>query len=156
MIKFIEESTEYLQNKGFDNPEVGIILGTGLGQLINEIEIIAEASYNHTPLFSNCWLIQAKTVFGFTTEVVGEYTALLRCLETAGSMANNRSSPISSNGTPKVFPVSKITSSWGSSSPDRGTITFPHSSNGKSNSLQYAFRRFFPSIQSLAFRESGG
>ena len=51
MIKFIEESTEYLQNKGFDNPEVGIILGTGLGQLINEIEIIAEASYNHIPNF---------------------------------------------------------------------------------------------------------
>jgi len=47
MIKFITESTEYLQSKGFDKPEVGIILGTGLGQLINEIEIIAEASYNH-------------------------------------------------------------------------------------------------------------
>ncbi|WP_111682232.1 purine-nucleoside phosphorylase [Winogradskyella tangerina] len=51
MIKFITESTEYLQNKGFDNPEVGIILGTGLGQLINEIDIIAEASYNHIPNF---------------------------------------------------------------------------------------------------------
>ncbi len=51
MIKFIEESTEYLKNKGFDNPEVGIILGTGLGQLINEIEILAEASYNHIPNF---------------------------------------------------------------------------------------------------------
>jgi len=51
MIKFIEESTEYLKNKGFDNPEVGIILGTGLGQLISEIEIIAEASYNHIPNF---------------------------------------------------------------------------------------------------------
>ena len=34
MIKFITESTEYLQSKGFENPEVGIILGTGLGQLI--------------------------------------------------------------------------------------------------------------------------
>jgi purine-nucleoside phosphorylase len=51
MIKFITESTEYLQSKGFENPEVGIILGTGLGQLINEIEIIAEASYNHIPNF---------------------------------------------------------------------------------------------------------
>lgn len=51
MIKFIKESTEYLQNKGFDNPEVGIILGTGLGQLIDEIEVIAEASYNHIPNF---------------------------------------------------------------------------------------------------------
>ncbi len=51
MIKFIEESTNYLINKGFDNPEVGIILGTGLGQLISKIEIIAEASYNHIPNF---------------------------------------------------------------------------------------------------------
>ncbi|TCK67428.1 purine-nucleoside phosphorylase [Winogradskyella wandonensis] len=51
MIKYITESTEYLQSKGFDTPDVGIILGTGLGQLINEIEIIAEASYNHIPNF---------------------------------------------------------------------------------------------------------
>ena len=51
MIKYIEETTAYLQEKGFDNPEVGIILGTGLGQLINEIEIIKEVSYNHIPNF---------------------------------------------------------------------------------------------------------
>lgn len=51
MIKYITESTEYLQSKGFDKPEVGIILGTGLGQLIDEIEILAVASYNHIPYF---------------------------------------------------------------------------------------------------------
>ncbi|WP_179333558.1 purine-nucleoside phosphorylase [Winogradskyella costae] len=51
MIKLITESTEYLQSKGFEKPEIGIILGTGLGQLINEIEILAEASYNHIPNF---------------------------------------------------------------------------------------------------------
>ena len=51
MIKYIKETTDYLQNKGFENPEIGIILGTGLGQLINDIEIIAEVSYNHTPNF---------------------------------------------------------------------------------------------------------
>ncbi len=51
MIKQITESTEYLQDKGFKNPEVGIILGTGLGLLIDEIEILAEASYNHIPNF---------------------------------------------------------------------------------------------------------
>ena len=51
MIKYIQESTEYLKNKGFDNPEVGIILGTGLGQLIDKIDIIAQASYNHIPNF---------------------------------------------------------------------------------------------------------
>ncbi len=51
MIKFIEETTEFLQEKGFKNPEIGIILGTGLGQLINEIDIIKEISYNHIPNF---------------------------------------------------------------------------------------------------------
>ncbi|MDO1501542.1 purine-nucleoside phosphorylase [Winogradskyella maritima] len=51
MIKFINESTDYLKSKGFDNPEVGIILGTGLGQLLDHVEIIAEASYNHIPNF---------------------------------------------------------------------------------------------------------
>jgi purine-nucleoside phosphorylase len=51
MIKQILKTTEYLQEKGFENPEIGIILGTGLGQLINEIEIIREVSYNHIPNF---------------------------------------------------------------------------------------------------------
>jgi len=51
MIKFIEETVEYLVEKGFDKPEVGIILGTGLGQLLNEVTILKEVSYNHIPNF---------------------------------------------------------------------------------------------------------
>ena len=51
MIKYITETVQYLQNKGFENPEIGIILGTGLGQLIDHIEIIQEVSYNHIPNF---------------------------------------------------------------------------------------------------------
>lgn len=51
MIKYIEETTDFLNEKGFANPEIGIILGTGLGQLIDEIEIIKEISYNHIPNF---------------------------------------------------------------------------------------------------------
>lgn len=51
MIKDINETTEYLQKKGFDNPEIGIILGTGLGQLIDDVEILHEVSYNHIPNF---------------------------------------------------------------------------------------------------------
>ena len=66
MIKYITESTEYLQSKGFDTPEVGIILGTGLGQLIDEIEIIAEASYNHIPNFPTATVEfhKGKLVYG--------------------------------------------------------------------------------------------
>ena len=51
MIRQILKTTEYLREKGFENPEIGIILGTGLGQLVNEIEIIKEVSYNHIPNF---------------------------------------------------------------------------------------------------------
>lgn len=51
MIKLINETTDYLKEKGFMNPEIGIILGTGLGQLIDEISIIHEVSYNHIPNF---------------------------------------------------------------------------------------------------------
>lgn len=51
MIKIIQETTEYLQKKGFDNPEIGIILGTGLGQLLEKVNILKEVSYNHIPNF---------------------------------------------------------------------------------------------------------
>lgn len=47
----INESVDYLRSKGFGEPEVGIILGTGLGKLLDDIEIENEASYNHIPYF---------------------------------------------------------------------------------------------------------
>ncbi len=51
MIKSLKKTVEYLKDKGFDNPEVGIILGTGLGQLPNHLDIIHEVSYNHIQHF---------------------------------------------------------------------------------------------------------
>ena len=51
MIKQIQKTTEYLKEKGFENPEIGIILGTGRGQLLEEIEILKTVSYNHIPNF---------------------------------------------------------------------------------------------------------
>ncbi len=51
MIKYINETTDYLIEKGFEKPEIGIILGTGLGQLIDKLEILKEVSYNHIPNF---------------------------------------------------------------------------------------------------------
>ncbi|WP_136465922.1 purine-nucleoside phosphorylase [Flagellimonas onchidii] len=49
--KQLDESVEYLKKKGFDTPEIGIVLGTGLGQLVNEIKQPVEAHYNHIPYF---------------------------------------------------------------------------------------------------------
>lgn len=49
--KYIQEAVDYLQQRGFETPEVGIILGTGLGKIVEKISIQAEVSYNHIPNF---------------------------------------------------------------------------------------------------------
>lgn len=49
--KQLEESVDYLKKKGFDAPEIGIVLGTGLGQLVGEIGNPIEAHYNNIPFF---------------------------------------------------------------------------------------------------------
>ena len=49
--KQVDESVEYLHKRGFDKPEIGIVLGTGLGKLTEEIENPVEAHYNHIPYF---------------------------------------------------------------------------------------------------------
>jgi purine-nucleoside phosphorylase len=66
MIKHIEETVNYLKEKGFKNAEIGIILGTGLGQIINEIKIIKEVSYNHIPNFPTATVEfhKGKLIFG--------------------------------------------------------------------------------------------
>ena len=51
ILKYIEEAADFLKQRGFDTPEVGIILGTGLGKLIEKVAIEAEVSYNHIPNF---------------------------------------------------------------------------------------------------------
>jgi len=49
--KLLKESTDYLIGKGFESPEIGIVLGTGLGKLADEIKNPIEAHYNHIPYF---------------------------------------------------------------------------------------------------------
>ena len=51
MKKYIEESAAFIKERGFEAPEIGIILGTGLGQLVDKLEIISTVSYNHIPNF---------------------------------------------------------------------------------------------------------
>ena len=66
MVRNIHEATEFLQKRGFEKPEVGIILGTGLGQLIDKISIDAEVSYNHIPNFPTATVEfhKGKLVYG--------------------------------------------------------------------------------------------
>jgi purine-nucleoside phosphorylase len=47
----LQHTTQFLIEKGFINPEIGIVLGTGLGQLINHIAIEAEIKYSEIPNF---------------------------------------------------------------------------------------------------------
>lgn len=51
MKKHLQETTDFLTSNGFENPEVGIVLGTGLGQLLNEIDVIKEVPYADIPHF---------------------------------------------------------------------------------------------------------
>ena len=51
MIEKISEAVKFLADQGFDRPEVGIILGTGLGALADEIEIVHELLYSDIPHF---------------------------------------------------------------------------------------------------------
>jgi purine-nucleoside phosphorylase len=55
MLQKIKESAEFLQNKTNYNPEVGIILGTGLGGLVNEIEIEHSISYEFLTFHYQQW-----------------------------------------------------------------------------------------------------
>lgn len=47
----LQKSTNYLTEKGFDSPEIGIVLGTGLGKLVDAIENPITAHYSHIPFF---------------------------------------------------------------------------------------------------------
>lgn len=51
LIQQVQEACEFLTHKGFDQPEIGIILGTGLGQLVHSIDVISEIHYTVIPHF---------------------------------------------------------------------------------------------------------
>ena len=50
MNKF-NETINFLKKQGIENPEIGIVLGTGLGKLVNSIEIIKSIDYKDIPHF---------------------------------------------------------------------------------------------------------
>ena len=47
----LQETKAYLIANGITNPEIGIVLGTGLGKLVNEIDIEKEIAYADIPNF---------------------------------------------------------------------------------------------------------
>ena len=51
MLQTIKESATFLKERTNYKPQVGIILGTGLGGLVAEIEIEHSISYKDLPYF---------------------------------------------------------------------------------------------------------
>ncbi len=67
MLHEIKEATDYLKKHGIDNPEVGVILGTGLGNLfVKEIKNAIEINYNSIPHFpvSTVEFHRGKLIYG--------------------------------------------------------------------------------------------
>ncbi|MGJ8664855.1 MAG: purine-nucleoside phosphorylase [Patiriisocius sp.] len=77
MKKFIKEAVQFLQSRGFGEPEVGIILGTGLGKIIDDVTIEAEMSYNHIPNFPTATVEfhKGKLIYG---ELAGKKVVLMQ------------------------------------------------------------------------------
>jgi len=51
VISRINESVAYLNQQGIAEPQIGIVLGTGLGHLASHIQVIQEISYQQIPHF---------------------------------------------------------------------------------------------------------
>lgn len=49
--KQLDKSVSYLKDRGFDNPEIGIVLGSGLGRMADELEDSRVAHYHNIPNF---------------------------------------------------------------------------------------------------------
>jgi purine-nucleoside phosphorylase len=67
MLNLIRESVEYIKHRVGDfNPEIGIILGTGLGGLVTEIEVEYQLMYSNIPNFpiSTLEFHSGKLIFG--------------------------------------------------------------------------------------------
>lgn len=60
----VQETVEFLKNKGIANPDFGIILGTGLGNLVSKITIDVKIPYSDIPNFP------ISTVQGHSGELI--------------------------------------------------------------------------------------
>lgn len=64
--QYVEEAVEFLKSKVNFRPEIGIVLGTGLGKLIDEIHIEDEINYQDIPNFpvSTVESHEGRLIFG--------------------------------------------------------------------------------------------
>lgn len=64
--EILNTTTTFLKEKGFHNPQIGIVLGTGLGQLVNYLQVEVEINYTDIPNFpvSTVEFHSGKLLFG--------------------------------------------------------------------------------------------
>ena len=68
MIEQLNEAVEYLQNRGIASPEVGIILGTGLGgKFIREMDVEITIDYRDIPHFAESTVLSHAGKFLYGT-----------------------------------------------------------------------------------------
>lgn len=65
-VELVKETVDFLRQKGFSSPNMGIILGTGLGALADEIDVVAEINYEDIPHFplATVEFHKGKLIFG--------------------------------------------------------------------------------------------
>ena len=51
MMDELKQTADYLIKQGITRPEIGIVLGTGLGKLIQEFDIVKVIEYRNVPNF---------------------------------------------------------------------------------------------------------
>ena len=73
----IKQATEFLRNKGMIEPEIGVVLGTGLGGFADEIENPIEISYDEIPNFSSATMEfhKGKLIYG---EISGKKVVVMQ------------------------------------------------------------------------------
>lgn len=64
--EILNVTATFLKEKGFQKPQIGIVLGTGLGQLVNHLQVEVEINYTDIPNFpvSTVEFHSGKLLFG--------------------------------------------------------------------------------------------
>ena len=66
LIQQVEDARSFLFDRGFIQPEIGIVLGTGLGELVDDVQVEKEAHYTTIPHFPTATVEfhQGKLIYG--------------------------------------------------------------------------------------------
>ncbi len=66
MLEQLQETVHFLQNQGIDTPEVGVVLGTGLGKFMDHLDITHTIPYSAIPHFpiATVEFHSGKLIFG--------------------------------------------------------------------------------------------